>query len=279
KNTVVRGGAGVFFAHPFDRGAPNSASLGYEKSATLNSPDNGVTAPFYLRDGVPALALSGAAHDASFGAVKVGGAATTAVTFFEQNRRTGYSEQFNLGVQQELPRNMVFEISYVGNLSRKLPSGNISINQVTPDKLAAARATGVAPTQKDRPFPQFSGVMLLAPAFGISNYHALVLRGEKRFAAGFNLLTTYTWSKFLNDVDEGGNSLGNEPPYNNYYDRKVDYGPSANDVRHRFTLSSVYELPFGRGKRYLSKSKAGLLFGNWSASVVAQLQSGPPTTV
>lgn len=279
KKTVVRGGAGVFFAHPFDHGAPNSASLGYEKSATLNSPDNGITAPFFLRDGVPALALSGAALNDSFGAVRVGQAATTTVTFFERNRRTGYSEQFNLGVQQELPHNLVFEVSYLGNLSRKLASSNLPINQVTPERLAAARATGVAPTQRDRPFPQFSGVTVLLPAFGISNYHALVLRGEKRFAAGFNLLTTYTWSKFLNDVDEGGNALGNEPPYSNYYNREADYGPSGNDIRHRFTLSSVYELPFGRGKRYLSQSRAGAIFGNWSASVVAQLQTGPPTTV
>ncbi len=283
QKTVIRGGAGVFFAHPFDRGAPSSASLGFEQSASLNTQDNGLTAPFLLRTGVPAVNLGSAARNDSFGAVRLGQTATTAVTFFERNRRTGYSEQYNLNIQHELPGQITFEAGYIGNLSRKLASNNLSLNQITPQKLAeiAARpnAADRVGRQIDRPFPQFSGVTLIAPAFGVSNYHALSLRGEKRFAAGFNFLTTYTWSKFLNDTDEGGAALGNEPSYANYYDRRSDYGPSGNDIRHRFTLSSVYELPFGRGKRYLSKGAVGLLFGNWSVGTLALLQTGPPTTI
>jgi hypothetical protein len=283
QKTVIRGGAGMFFAHPFDRGAPNSASLGFENSASINTQDNGLTAPFLLRDGVPELSLGGAARDDSFGAVRIGQAATTAVTFFERNRRTGYSGQFNLNIQQELPGQIIFEAGYIGNLSRKLASGNISINQITPERLAeiAARPD---PAQRvgrqiDRPYPQFSGVTLVAPAFGISNYHALVLRAEKRFAAGVNFMTTYTWSKFLNNTDEGGNALGDEPAYSNYYDRRSDYGPSGNDIRHRFTISSVYELPVGRGKRYLANGPLGLIAGNWSVGMLALMQSGPPATV
>jgi hypothetical protein len=283
QKTVIRGGAGVFFAHPFDRGAPNAASLGFENSASINTQDNGLTAPFLLRDGVPAVSLSGAAHDDGFGAVRVGQAATTAVTFFERNRRTGYSEQFNLNIQQELPGQITLEAGYIGNLSRKLPSANISINQITPGRLAeiAARPD---PAQRvgrqiDRPYPQFSGVTLVAPAFGLSNYHALVLRAEKRFAAGFNFLATYTWAKFLNDTDEGGAAVGDEPSYSNYYDRGSDYGPSGNDIRSRFTISSVYELPVGRGKRHLARGPLGAIAGDWSVGVLALLQTGPPATV
>jgi hypothetical protein len=200
QRTVIRGGAGIFFAHPFDRGAPNSASLGFENSASINTQDNGLTAPFLLRDGVPDVSLSGAERNDSFGAVRVGQAATTAVTFFERDRRTGYSGQFNLNIQQELPGQTIFEAGYIGNLSRKLASANISINQITPERLAeiAARpdASQRVGRQIDRPYPQFSGVTLVAPPIGISNYHALVLRAEKRFTSGFNFLTTYTWSKF-----------------------------------------------------------------------------------
>ena len=283
QRTVIRGGVGFFFAHPFDRGAPTSASLGFENSASINTQDNGLTSPFLLRDGVPAVSLSGAPRTDSFGAVRVGQAATTAVTYFERNRRTGYSEQFNLNIQNELPGKVTIEAGYIGNLSRKLASNNVSINQITPEKLAeiAVRPNPAdrVGRQADRPFPQFSGVTLVAPAFGISNYHALVLRAEKRFAAGFNFLTTYTWSKFLNDTDEGGSSLGNEPSYSNYYDRDSDYGPSGNDIRHRFTISSVYELPVGRGKRYLARGPLGMIAGNWSVGLLALMQSGPPTTV
>jgi len=264
----------------FDRGAPNSASLGFENSASINTEDNGLTSPFLLRDGVPNISLSGGARNDSFGAVRVGQPATTAVTYFELNRRTGYSEQFNLNIQQELPGQIMFEAGYIGNLSRKLASNNVSISQITPQKLAeiAARTDKVG-RQADRPYPQFSNVTLVAPAFGISNYHALVVRVEKRFSAGFNFLSTYTWSKFLNDTDEGGTALGNEPNYANYYDRDSDYGPSGNDVRHRFTFSSVYELPIGSGKRYLTKGALGMILGNWSIGVLALMQTGPPTTV
>jgi Carboxypeptidase regulatory-like domain len=271
--TVIRGGAGIFFAHPFDHGAPNSAALGFEKSANLNTPDNGITAPFLLKDGVPPLNLSGGALDAGFGAVQVGRATTTAVTYFERDRRTGYSQQFNLGIQHELPGGWLVEASYLGNLSRKLPSQNLSINQIEPSRLTASS------TQRDRPFPQFSNVTIVFPSLGASNYHAGTLRVEKRFAAGFNLLSTYTWAKFLNNVDEGGSALGDNPPYSDYYNRRFDYGPSSNDIRHSFTVSSVYELPFGEGKRWLSNHPARHLFGNWAVSVLALVQTGPPFTV
>jgi hypothetical protein len=274
KKTVVRGGFGIFFAHPFDHGAPNSASLGFEQSASLTTPDQGVTAPFLLRDGLPNTSLSGAALNASFGAVRVGQAATTAVTFFERDRRTGYAQQFNFGIQHELPGDWLVEVSYLANLSRKLPSPNLTLNQIAPDKLAANQTTQAA-----RPFPQFSNVTILFPTLGTSNYHALILRAERHFAAGFNLLSTYTWAKFLNNTDEGGAALGNTGVYSDYYNRRLDYGPSANDIRHRVTISTVYELPVGRGKRYLAQHWSGRVIGDWSLSMLALLQSGPPFTV
>lgn len=272
-HTVVRGGMGIFFAHPFDHGAPNSAALGFEKSASLNTPDNGITAPFFLRDGVLPTSLGGATLDASFGAVRVGQPATTAVTFFERNRRTGYSQQFTLSLQHELSGGWRIELSGLGNLSRKLPSPNLSINQIEPSRLTAQS------TQRDRPFPQFAGVTLVFPTLGISNYYAGVLRVEKRFAAGFSFYSTYTWSKFMNNTDEGGTNIGDTGVYADYYNRRLDYGPSANDVRHRFTISSVYEVPFGAGKRYRIKHPLRHLVGNWTLSVLGLLQSGSPYTV
>ena len=97
----------------------------------------------------------------SFGAVPVGRNATTAVTYFEPNRHTGYSEQFNLSVQRELPGNSVVEVSYLGNLTRHLPNANLPINQIRPEILGPS-----ASTQSFRPFPQFSNVTLLAPHVG-----------------------------------------------------------------------------------------------------------------
>ena len=275
ENTVIRGGFGIYFAHPFDAGAPTTASLGFENSLTLVSPDQGLTHPFNLRDGVPGFSLIPPALNDSFGAVRVGQAPNTAVTYYEQNRATGYAQQFNFGVQRQLAGGFLVETSYIGNLSRKLPSANLSLNQIPLEQAAAGRTTQAA-----RPFPQFSGVSIALPTLGKSNYHALSARFEKRFAKGFNILGTYTWSKFLNDTTEGGNQVGADGgPYSDFYNRRLDYGPSGNDVRHRYTTSSVYELPFGTGKKWMSSNPAKHVLGNWTVGMIMLLQSGAPVTI
>jgi hypothetical protein len=134
--------------------------------------------------------------------------------------------------------------------------------------------------QKDRPYPQFSNVTVVAPTFGVSNYDAATVKFEKRFSHGFNITSTYTWAKFLDNAGSGGSSLGNEVnPYSDYYNRRADYGPSENDIRHRFTFSSVYELPFGKDRAFLSNHPLRYVVGGWSLGSVATLQSGAPFTV
>ena len=148
-------------------------------SRELNSPDNGITAPFYLRDGVPAAAATTPKLDDSFGAVPVGTNPNTAVTFFEQNRRTGYSQQFNLGVQGQLSESSVVEVTLLGNLSRKLASTPLPINQISPGLLGPQHQS-----QRDRPFPQFSNVTIQSPTLGLANYYGAMVRYQKRYSKG-----------------------------------------------------------------------------------------------
>ncbi len=275
EKTVVRGGYGIFFAHPFDAGVPNAVALGFSVSRDLNSPDNGLTAPFYLRNGVPATAVVTPKLDDTFGAVPVGAATSTAVTFFEQNRRTGYSQQFNTGIQHQLPGAAVVEITVLGNLSRKLASTGLAINQIQPSILGPAHQS-----QRDRPFPQFSNVTVQSPTLGLANYYAAMIRFQKRYSKGLSLGGNYTWSRFFDNTNEVGASIGNNAgPYSNLYNRAMDYGPSANDIRHRGVINAVYELPFGRGRRYLADSPVRFAVGGWSLSGVLSLQSGGPFTV
>jgi hypothetical protein len=167
----------------------------------------------------------------------------------------------------------VVEAGYVGNLSRKLSSSNINTNQIPPALMAPG--SGV----KDRPYPQFTSVTLVNPAFGVSGYHAGALKAEKRFSRGFNVLATYTWAKFLDNTNSGGH-LGDEGnAYSDYYNRRPDWGPSENDIRQRVTWSSVYQFPFGKGKSLLQTGWAGKLLGGWSLGSVMVLQSGAPITV
>lgn len=273
--TVIRGGVGIFFAHPFDAGVPNAAALGFSQAVTVNTPDNGITAPFYLRDGVGSLTPTQPTLNDSFGAVAVGKNPNTAVTFFETNRATGYSEQFNFGVQRQLGNSMVLEVSTLGNLGRKLPSASLSLNQIDPSILGPSHQS-----QKDRPFPQFSNVSVQGPTLGISNYYAGMARIERRYANGFNLNASYTFSKFLENTNDTGTTVGRDAgPYNNFYNRRADYGPSANDVNHRLSFSSVYDLPFGPGRAHLNKGAVAQIIGGWTIGNVTVLQSGPPMSV
>lgn len=275
ERTVVRAGFGIFFSHPFDAGVPNAVALGFSQAQTINTPDNGITAPFYLKDGVPAVAATRAPLNDSFGAVAVGQNPNTAVTFFETNRASGYSEQFNFGVQRQLTETFVMEVSAIGNLGRKLPSAGLAMNQIDPSILGPTHQS-----QRDRPFPQFSNVTIQGPTLGMSNYYGGLARIEKRFSHGFNLNASYTYAKFLENTNDTGTTAGRDTgPYSDYYNRRQDYGPSANDIRNRLSLSSIYEMPFGPGKALLTKGLPGHLAGGWTIGAVAVAQSGPAMSV
>lgn len=274
EKTVIRGGVGVFFGHPFDAGQPYSANNGFSTSASLSTPNNGITAPFYLQNGVPAGAVATPVLNDSYGAVAVGQAATTAISFFEPTRKTGTSYQFNLGVQREIASNMLISVSFIGNESRHLPSTNMPIDQIPPSVLGPS-----CDTQACRPFPQFNGVSLIVPPLGVANYFAGVAHFQKRFSHGLTLEASYTWSSFLDNTDEAGATLGNDNgPYSNYYNRSADYGKSANDIPQSLIFDWIYELPFGPGKRWLGSSPARYVVEGWTIGNVATIRSGPPFT-
>lgn len=271
---VVRGGYGIFYEHPFAHGAPSSASLGFERSAGLSTPDNGVTPAFYLGQGVPGVNLTTPERDDTFGAVRVGQPVTTNITFYERNRRAGYAQHFNLGIQRQLAGNMVVEVSYLGNLGRKMPVANLNMNQVPPDRMGPGAA------QVLRPFPQFNNVAIAFPSLGVNSYHAGVLKMEKRFSHGVSFLGSYTWARNIGNLDEAGSgSLGDNQQYQDYYNRRLDKGPMATDVVHRFVASSLFDLPFGRNRLWLTSGVLSQILGGWTIGSIMNMQSGGPFTV
>src|SRR5207249_4614912 len=95
-----------------------------------------------------------------------------------------------------------------------------------------------------------------------------------------HLGATYTWSRFFTNSNTPGTSLGEDAgPYSNFYNRGADYGSSDNDVRHRFSFSAVYTLPFGSGRQFLSKGALGKIVGGWSISNITAIQTGAPMSV
>ena len=271
---VLRGGYGVFYSHPFDAGVPNVNALGFSTSFDLTSPDNGLTTPYYLRNPVPVSPSTPVLND-SFGAVPVGATPNTAVTYFDRSRSTGYSQQFNLGIQRQLPGSMRVEANVLGNVAHKLPVAAMPIDEILPAVLSSAHSS-----QKDRPYPQFSNVSIQNATLGDSKYFAGLIRLEKRFSHGFNFTASYTYSKFLGNINDSGTSLGAENgPFSNYYNRRADWGNNPNDIPQRLSFGWYYELPFGTGKRWLATNPMRFVAGGWSIGNVGTIQSGPPITI
>jgi hypothetical protein len=262
--TVIRGGAGIFYGPTVSNTIGDVASLGFSTAASYTTSQAASQIVFPLQSGFPAYTRP--ALNDSFGAVKVGASPNTAISFFNPNQVAPISYQYNLGVQRELFRGYLIEVGYIGNVSHHLTANDFALNQVPIQKAVAGN------TQALRPFPQFSNVTWLNPSIGNSTYHGGFIRAEKRFGNSFSFLTHYTWSKFLDDV-ESANEYGNTGSYMDAYNRGLDKGPSGSDVPQRFILTVLYELPKLKVNRWVNS-----VAGGWKLGLLETLQSGPALT-
>ncbi|PYQ06509.1 MAG: hypothetical protein DMF82_06040 [Acidobacteria bacterium] len=165
-------------------------------------------------------------------------------------------------LQRELPGGVLFEAAYVGSQGHRLPF-LVNINQAQPDGTPAPFA-GVGQVQDVR-------------AIGDSTYHSGQFKLEKRFSQGLFLLASYTWSKSIDTVSSAMFDSSVTGGVQNIFDVKKNRGPSDWDVPHRFSLSYVYDLPYGRHGSGGGAMKA--LFGNWQISGLFVARSGMPGTV
>jgi hypothetical protein len=263
--TVVRGGTGIFYGPTVSNTIGDAAALGFSTSANFVVAQATSESAFKLRDGFPAYvrpALTGA-----LGAVPPGTRPNTAVSYFDPHQVAPTSYQSNLNVQHEIGSGLVIEAGYIGNISRHLTANDFSINQVAPGLM------GPGDTQRLRPFPQFSNVMLINPSIGRSSYYAGFVRLQKRFSRGFSLLGHYTRSRYMDDA-ESASEYGNTGSYMDQYHRDLDWARSASDVPHHVVLTVLYEVPSLSGGRVVTG-----LVGGWRIGVLETLQSGPPFTV
>jgi hypothetical protein len=178
-----------------------------------------------------------------------------------------YIQHWNLGYQRQLSSNALLEVSYVGNKGTELVK-TVDINQAFP-------VAGLVqpPLQPRRPLPAFGAIPLLQSS-GNSIYHALLGRLERRFSGNLSLLTSYTLGHAIDD-STGGNVSQDAR------NLKADRGNSDFDARHRLALSVIYELPFGREKKFGKNWSAALnsVLGGWQLSGIGTYQSGQPIFV
>lgn len=181
-----------------------------------------------------------------------------------RNRKDEYSSQWSLTVQQELPLHITGSVSYTGNKGTDLQT--ITYTNI------------LNPASGTRPFPQF-GQLEYRTNDSNSNFHALILSAQRHLRSGWILGTNYMWSHAINDGSLGGGEADIISPQNPFC-RICERASSAQDIRHFFTANSVYELPFGHGKRYLAQP--GLrraMLGNWSLTGIGTARSGLPVNV
>jgi len=286
--TVIRGGYGIFYA-----------SIGVDQNAVIQSGFSQTTnlTPT-LNQGLTFQAtLANPFPDGVLMPSPVGPATYLgrAITFFGAHQPNPYSQRWSFSIGRELRSRSLIEASYVGNRSthlnvqrawdvtpRQYLSTSPERDQATINFLSAAvtnpfynfpefaggAITGTTMSRGNllRPYPQYNGMTGSDPS-GFAWYHSLQARFEKRFTRGYLVNANYTWSKFmqatefLNDTDPGPTHV-----------------ISGQDRQHRLTLTSLVELPVGRGKP-LARNIPGFVnaaIGGWQLQVIYLAQSGPP---
>jgi hypothetical protein len=188
-----------------------------------------------------------------------------------------YSQQWSFGVQQEVLKNLVVELSYFGTKGTHL-LGMTDINMVP---VGLAYSSGTIPTgtlvtssntprlNAIRPYRGYGPINIVETWFN-SNYHSMQIGAQKRFSGNSQLNLSYTWSKNLTD-----NWSDRSNAAQNFYNRRAEYGLAALDRRHVFTANYVYSLPWYRGQ----KGVAGQILGGWRISGITTFNAGAPLSI
>jgi hypothetical protein len=204
--------------------------------------------------------------------------------------RNSYMQQWNFGVQQQLGNTFVVEVGYAGSKGTRL-NRRENLNTQEPRSDSAKIASSVHPhLRRLLPYAVFEGKTLVpldnwfsTTSTAFSNYHALLARLEKRFSNGLTFTNSFTWSKAITDASSfyqtGNNDTGNR--IQDIYNKKADKGLAPYDHRLRFVSSFLYELPFGRNRKFGRGAPAIVnhLIGGWQVNGIATFQSGYPITV
>ena len=197
-------------------------------------------------------------------------------------RRDLYVEDWGLTFEHDLPSNFLMSLQYIGSRGVRLFSrGGVNFCISKPDPVTGACTRALDPYYPDptgqSPTLDPYGSVDYKSDIGASTYHGLLASVERRFASGLSFQSRYTWSHSINDGSVGGGE-SNGPENVNCL--PCDKGPSVFDIRQNFTVNSVYELPFGRGKSYLNGGGAlDKIVGGWSVSGIGLWHTGHPLTI
>lgn len=283
--TVLRAGWGVYY-DTIGVNTTRALQTGFSQSTPIQaSLDNGLTYVATLANPFPSGLLPPRGSS--------GGLTTNLgqnLEFYSRDRKHPYSHRWSVSVQQALPGQILGEATYVGNHGVNLPavrninatplqylSTSPSRDQATVNYLTAQFPNpfrGLDPIYGStisranllRPYPEFGNIMV-EESIGNSWYHSMQLRGERRFSRGYTFQATYTYSKLMEAVE-----------FLNAADPTPTEVIGVFDRPHRVTISGIWELPIGHGRRFGNSLHSALnaVVGGWQLSGVIVHQAGPP---
>lgn len=224
----------------------------------------------------------------------------------EETTKLPAYDNFSFSIQRQIGSSMFAEIGYSGVMGEHLQSELLDYNQISPSYLTAfgtvaqslvvlnskvgsavANAAGIhAPyagfsgtvAQALRPFPQYNVIDTYAGQgdhSGHSTYNSLVLKFQKRYTQGLTLQASYVFSKLLTDSDSAwGTAYAAD-----FFNRGLEKSIGEYDVTHDFKFAAVYDLPFGKGRKYLTSGPASWIAGGWRVSSINLYASGTPVGI
>jgi hypothetical protein len=270
--TVVRGGYGISYVHLQRLGSADELGINGPQVniATINQtvPAGGPLPPGFItsQSGFP----PGFDSPQNFNPVNAN------IAYIPADTRWPYVQTWFFGVQQQLFKNTILELAYNGNHSSRLPI-IADYNQAYPN--LSGQSLGI---QARRPIQSFGAVTWVDPA-GISVYHGFSARFEHRFSSGLYFLNSFTWSKALGDSEQALEYASGYYAANpqNIRNLALERGPSSFDVGVVNTTSLVYQLPFGKGRKFGSSWNrfADAILGGWEIDTINTANTGLPIDV
>ena len=265
---AVRGGFGMYtYMWSGDTTATNAIAFGADSTGSLFDA-NQINPVFELSNPNPPLNYISASRSPS-------GYNGHAVPYYPVHTPVAIMDEYSFSIQRQLNDGLVAQIAYVGSKGSNL-SFPVDINQVHESQLGPGNA------QAKRPYPQYLGIAG-NNYNATSNYNSLQMSIDKEYKNGLMYNINYTWSKMMDEQDSAGvngPSAAGAQPYQSSYHPSQNYGLSSFDLTYMLKGTVVYQLPFGKGRRYLSHNAiADATIGGWQASSVVNIQSGLPYTV
>jgi outer membrane receptor protein involved in Fe transport len=247
--TVLRGGAGTFFNGLNINNGIGGIFKGYPYTLA-NTYTSSQTAPIALSNPFPTASQV---------------VTTISLTGVDPNFKNPRVYEWSMGIQRQITSDMVADITYFGSSGNHL-QWTQNINQPLPGPGTTQQV------QARRPYPQWGAISYYE--FGAnSHYQSLQAKLTKRYAYGLSFLAAFTYGKSMDDDGSNGGGAAS-----NQYDQTTARGLSSFDVRYRFVVSPVWELPFGKGRYFLKDGVGSLLAGGWQLSFLFQAQTGTPLT-